>query len=1816
MDTLPPELVNYIFSFLSQHDLGSLGAVCRAWSSVTLPRLYYAPRFTTLDQLDRFSAYSKQCLDLISILDLSGISHHVTDKHLYHFHNSSINDDVPLSSLTYINLTDCDKISIQVLNRLIRRSTRTLHTSILINCKLNLDTLDLLRQASLFHLRKLDLSGTMVLPCYAIDTPNHLESLMEPSLSKLQDLNIGGCNWVDSHTVMNIAHGLPRLVRLSLFWCDQVHFEPCLEMVQHLVYLRHLNLQHIPAIDSKEKAMLLLDHHRGLESIEYSNRRRRTVLKNKKTYIIMSNQYLQEINLNIRGMTCNSCLKKVTAALQGVPGIEPSSVAVNLDTGQARMAVQIGIDTRSTQLIAENAIEELGYEVITDDSTHETTASTVLGTLSISGMTCNHCTKTIHNALLELPDVIPDSIHISLDQGAASLLFSKYNPSMNADRLAQTIEDLGYDVESVRLRRTDEQQSDEEKDQQGKQELKTVTLSISGMTCSHCTRSVTHALQSLPGVISDSVQVDLGKRSATFSYQGDAIQTELIVETVEDLGYDVVGRPRFGKGISNMTDTTPKSGSSSSPSITDSAGLRKIVMRVLGMTCQSCVATVTHALENEIPNVQRGSVRVDLETEMAMFICKDPDVAHIRQVVENRGYDLENIQIIHNLIQPAAIASSAEQSTAKRARSITSDSVVSLGAISVETPVIAVPKKVTMQISGMTCASCVRTIEQGLAALPSVTADSVKVNLLTGGASFEVQGDVLNESQIATTVSRMGYNASNISILAEQQPAARPATYQVEMIVSGMYCMNCVDKIRQALSDLPGCQTNTIKIDLDSGRARFQFANNTLSRKRINDTIMQLGFMTDSIDITKIIKGDQEGDEEGDKSKKNLVVTRLSVTGMTCSSCVANIERAMMKQPGVASCQVNLLAKSAVISHDPSIVGARALANMIEQLGYKAEPQANNATDTLNDQREAMRAAMQKEMDLLKKRFLWSLVFAIPIIIVEMIFMMALPHHNPVNMAFMKPIVPGLAVGDLIGFLLATPVQFILGWPFYVKSYRSLRYARTANMETLVAMGTSVAYAASVGKIIAAMVEKDNNHDMNYFETAVLLITFIHFGKWLEALAKGKTAETITKLMDLQPDKAILVEIKTNDVGSDDSTTLASSAHSTDKKNANVSEFEHVQEVMVEREIDTSEIQVGDILKVNAGGRIPCDGKVWRGTTSTDESMITGESVPVSKKESDDVITATINLTSPIYIRAIRVGSDTTLSRIIQLVQDAQASPKAPIEHFADKISSVFVPIVIVLAIITFIIWEVANVKDMIPQEWIGENGDGTTFAVMLAVTVLVIACPCGLGLASPTAVMVGTGIAARYGVLVKGGGYALEMASKITTIAFDKTGTLTLGKPVVTNSWTAPTTGSSSSHDGDDTERQNAIWKLLGRVTSASNHPLSKAIEKRARIQLGAPAGNDDSDSDSGIEQGYDNNNSYDKDYFEGVSLKNAKEVPGRGVMATMTLSSDMARFLWPSRHGIDDQEQQERAVNVFLGNQEWMDENRARFSNVRQAQQCHDQIVQWQNKGQSIVLMAVAPVTSLGEEKLHTDGCNDDCACTVCRCSSGSVCCSASRTMMMAQVAVADIVRPEAKDVVKQLRKQGLEVWMITGDNERTGRVIADQLSIDKDCVLAGVKPEQKADKIRNLQRRGGIERRNRFKFWKKRDSSLVQPVVAMVGDGINDSPSLAQADVGISVGSATDVAMEAASIVLIRNNLWDLLTMHDVSRAVVRRIRVNFLWAFIYNVVAIPIAAGILYPGTGHGLPPYIAGIAMVASSISVVCSSLLLRFYKAPKKFLHQ
>lgn len=926
---------------------------------------------------------------------------------------------------------------------------------------------------------------------------------------------------------------------------------------------------------------------------------------------------------------------------------------------------------------------------------------------------------------------------------------------------------------------------------------------------------------------------------------------------------------------------------------------------------------------------------------------------------------------------------------------------------------------------------------------------------------------------------------------------------------------------------------------------------------------------------------------------------------------------------GIYQVQVNLLAKSGVFIHDPTIIGVRDLMSAVEDTGFDVSLAPDDAVTNKN----ALQEKIKKEERLLRRRLLLSLLFAVPMFIISMVFMMMLPSSHPIRIWLSQEVTPGLRIQDIILFVLATPVQFWLALPFYKKAYRALRYTRTANMETLVALGTSVAYFASCGSIIANMVsqkkpasvhdsmagmggseESDSmtNAGIDFFETAVFLITFINLGKWLEAMAKGKTAETITKLMDLQPETATLVKA------------------------------DETQE-----EIPASLIQVGDILMVNAGSRIPCDGLLWKGNTMVDEAMITGESLPVQKTErKSKVISASINLTAVIQVKATRVGKDTTLSRIIQLVQDAQASPKAPIEALGDKISGVFVPVVIVLALLTFAGWAIAGHVGAIPDGWIPEGESYWVYATLYAVAVLVIACPCALGLASPAAVMVGTGVAAKHGILVKGGGFALEMAKRLDVVVFDKTGTLTTGKPKMTDSWTLPVSAE------DDTKM---ILQMLGKVESGSNHPVALAVAKGAADLLykngssSFPAAKieevledyeDDEESEAHVLQ----------KQFNHVKIAHMREVAGRGLSATVTLGD----ILNLDGYG------HFRALNVLVGNEKWMEENGASYPSSIARKDREAELGLWQSQGKSVVLCAVHPAVNnsspsspsgSGRVSIEAASIQSErtCKCELCECIDCN--CTApvhhGKTLapiIVAQVAVADTARPEAAEVVAGLEAMGIETWMLTGDHPITAKAIAQQLGITK--VMAGVLPEDKANKVKQLQQAGRASSSSASARWHKIFGSKGQQapssvelgsidgtssthqdfrpmrsaIVAMVGDGINDSPALAQANLGISVGSATDIAIEAASIVLLRDTLTDLLVLRDLARTIVRRIQINFLWAFMYNAVMIPIAAGVLVAWNRSAvIGPTWAGLAMAASSVSVVLSSLRLRsyHYRAPK-----
>jgi Cu+-exporting ATPase len=752
--------------------------------------------------------------------------------------------------------------------------------------------------------------------------------------------------------------------------------------------------------------------------------------------------------------------------------------------------------------------------------------------INVAGMTCDHCANTIQQGLHKLDGVHSDSISIDVASGKITLVVTSGEEIVDA--ITNKIDELGYEVLDCEKELFSQQAST----------ICTAHISIQGMTCSHCTTSVHKALSSHPGIFSDTIEVNLEQEEANLVFDCTKISQEALRDIIEDLGYDVE------KVTSSPATKAP---ALDATSIAD-VKLRKAVFRVLGMTCDSCVGAVTEILKS-LPGAQAESIHVGLHTEMGMVVFDGDDITPelITRRLDDAGYEANNVQIIHNLLPPKVMDEIEEsidednKSITSLQRVITHNSDKSLAGISIYLSSNDSLQTVSMQISGMTCASCVGTIEKNIKTWRGVTPESVKVNLLTTNAVFTMEKDVLTTKDVQKMVKKLGYTASDINVTKGTASTVVPAKFEVRMIVTGMFCNKCETKVKLALQELPGIIPNSISVSFDTGKVKFQLNKNATTQRQIQRVVQKLGFAAESIDITK--KMDQDETANSSKVDDNLVNTRLIVTGMTCSSCVSNIEKTLLRHDGITKAQVNLLAKSAFICHDPNKIGSRELVNLIEQIGYKAELAPEEDKSNQND---AMKARMKKEEKVLRTRFLWSLLFAIPVLLISMIFMMALPPSNPVRHNLSKTVAPNLTIANLVLFILSTPVQFVLGSSFYVKAYRSLRYSHTANMETLVALGTSVAYFASVGTVAAAMAKPDSMLEpMNYFETSVFLITFIHLGKWLEALAKGKTAETITKLMDLQPEKAILITVLYNDKDK----TLGK------------------QEVLQESEIDTKDIQ-------------------------------------------------------------------------------------------------------------------------------------------------------------------------------------------------------------------------------------------------------------------------------------------------------------------------------------------------------------------------------------------------------------------------------------------------------------------------------------------------------------------------------------------------------------------------------------------------------------------------------------------------------------------
>ncbi len=804
-------------------------------------------------------------------------------------------------------------------------------------------------------------------------------------------------------------------------------------------------------------------------------------------------------------------------------------------------------------------------------------------------------------------------------------------------------------------------------------------------------------------------------------------------------------------------------------------------------------------------------------------------------------------------------------------------------------------------------------------------------------------------------------------------------------------------------------------VNLTSEKLHVEYDSGRLTLDKIKETITALGYGAEEIAASAAaVNG----------------AAAIPIGGMTCAACAMRVEKALKSLDGVTEAAVNFATEKAVVRYDAGKIRLSAIKEAIENAGYKALEQTNSGADE-----DSVRK--QKEIRTMWIKFIVSAVFSLPLLYIAMAPMITFAHLP--FPAALQPMEHPLAYA-LTELLLTLPV-IASGYKFYTVGFKSL-IKLSPNMDTLVAIGTSSAFLYSAYN--TWLIARGNHHavDHLYYETSGVIITLILLGKTFEAVSKGRTGEAIKKLMGLQPKTAIIIV--------DDA----------------------------EREIPIDEVEIGDIVVVKPGAKIPVDGTVTGGRSAVDEAMLTGESMPVDKKEGDPVYAASINTTGVIQFRAEKVGSDTALAQIIKLVEDAQGT-KAPIAKLADIVSGYFVPIVVAIALASGAAWYFAT-------------GGDIAFALKIFISVLVIACPCALGLATPTAIMVGTGKGAENGILIKGG-EALETAHKIDTVILDKTGTITEGKPSVTDIITL----------GDMDEQ--SLLRLAASAERGSEHPLGQAIVRGAE------------------ERG-----------LELATAERFESLTGRGIEAV-----------------IDGQ-------MVLAGNNKLMEE---RGVSLEGASELSDRLAM---EGKTPMFIA----------------------------AGGKLC---------GVVAVADVVKQSSRAAIKRLREMGVEVAMITGDNKKTAEAIARQVGIGR--TLAEVLPKDKANEVKKLQNAG-----------RERVSQNVPPAdakgkcVAMVGDGINDAPALAQADVGIAIGSGTDVAMESADIVLMRSDLMDVPTAIELSKRTIRNIKQNLFWAFGYNVVGIPIAAGLLHVFGGPLLNPMIAAAAMSLSSVSVVLNALRLKRFK--------
>ncbi|KAI0887847.1 heavy metal translocatin [Annulohypoxylon maeteangense] len=905
--------------------------------------------------------------------------------------------------------------------------------------------------------------------------------------------------------------------------------------------------------------------------------------------------------------------------------------------------------------------------------------------------------------------------------------------------------------------------------------------------------------------------------------------------------------------------------------------------------------------------------------------------------------------------------------------------------------------------------------------------------------------------------------------------------WRVSMTISDLVCNSCVVTLTDILKKRHWI--TKISIDYISDSGVFEYIGTKEDAKQIVEAIEDTGRDAEIVQITNVDRSNNLTNER---------TVRIRIDGFYCEHCADRATNSLGGLPRNLKIEKRPTREQPILKVTYTPVGPKFTIRQILSVIEASDPAFKASIfhlPTLEERSKKLRAAERKKIGI---RAWFTTAVVIPTFIIGVVYMSLVPDHNPSKMLLMEAWKPGISRAQLSLCIMATPVYFFSANLFHrraileIKALEFLqRFYRFGSMDMLVSLGTTIAYVSSISQMIAAAVERPKMvNDANfYFDSVVFLTFFLLWGRFIEKYSESKLGDAVDALTKLRPTTAKLIEKVTD----------------TDEK---------------EKEVNVDMLDVGDIIRIPRGASPPCDGKIVSGESNFDESSLTGESFPVSKAANDDVFAGTVNMDRPVLVQITGTAGQSMLDQIVAIVREGQAKP-SQIQDLATRLTKYFVPFITLIAIVTWLIWLVLGLSGVIPGHFLDVSSGGwVVFSLQFAIAVFVVACPCGLGLAAPTAIFAGSGLAAKYGILAKGGGQAFEKASRIDCVVFDKTGTLTMGgQPTITDSTIFPDQEVSES-------QSNTLLAALRAVEDNSGHPIAKAIVSWCASQT-----------------------------LERVEVTDVQEIPGKGLKATYNAGKPLQPF------------------DIVVGNEALMNDFMVDVTlGVATSLQT------WKKEGKSIAIAAIKGANKPGTYRIA------------------------------AALAITDPIRRETPAVIRALQSAGKDVWMLSGDNPTTAKAVALRIGIPDLNVIAGVLPTEKHEKIKWLQqtlkaRKGNVELTNRRAF------------IAMVGDGINDTAALSTADVGVAIGSGSDVAISSADFVLVNSNLESIVTLLDLSKAVFRRIKFNFAWALVYNLLAVPIAAGCFYALTVNGqhvrLPPVWASLAMALSSISVVMSSLALR-----------